>query len=203
MRSRQTIFKLSSVPLSLLGTRRGGILEGEYLGVSSCCVLFLARRAPLSDEESKTSSSQHLGSQEFCVSSSLSEVSSLHACPAPKKPFPDGTGQERTSTLVDSVASFLRQMPLGAVKQSHTLVWQEPFATSVSWVGGSSRESPACWHSSEEHLLPSHCRWSSQQSAVVAAVPRGWMLMARWRRSLGPSWKSSHPIPTRSVQERL
>ncbi|XP_056215274.1 BCL-6 corepressor-like protein 1 isoform X6 [Falco biarmicus] len=32
------------------------------------------RRAPLSDEESKTSSSQHLGSQEFCVSSSLSEV---------------------------------------------------------------------------------------------------------------------------------
>ncbi|XP_009947545.1 PREDICTED: BCL-6 corepressor-like protein 1, partial [Leptosomus discolor] len=31
-------------------------------------------RAPLSDEESKTSSSQHLGSQEFCVSSSLSEV---------------------------------------------------------------------------------------------------------------------------------
>ncbi|NXV08382.1 BCORL protein, partial [Cettia cetti] len=32
------------------------------------------RRAPISDEESKTSSSQHLGSQEFCVSSSLSEV---------------------------------------------------------------------------------------------------------------------------------
>ncbi|NWH63370.1 BCORL protein, partial [Geococcyx californianus] len=32
------------------------------------------RRAPLSDEESKTSSSQHLGSQEFCVSSSLSKV---------------------------------------------------------------------------------------------------------------------------------
>ncbi|XP_010078850.1 PREDICTED: BCL-6 corepressor-like protein 1 [Pterocles gutturalis] len=33
-----------------------------------------AWRAPLSDEESKTSSSQHLGSQEFCVSSSLSKV---------------------------------------------------------------------------------------------------------------------------------
>ncbi|KAH1165364.1 hypothetical protein KIL84_022923, partial [Mauremys mutica] len=32
------------------------------------------RRAPLSDEESNKSSSQHLGSQEFCVSSSLSKV---------------------------------------------------------------------------------------------------------------------------------
>ncbi|XP_055674004.1 BCL-6 corepressor-like protein 1 isoform X4 [Falco peregrinus] len=38
------------------------------------CGLNEERRAPLSDEESKTSSSQHLGSQEFCVSSSLSEV---------------------------------------------------------------------------------------------------------------------------------
>jgi len=49
-----------------------------------------ARRAPLSDEESKTSSSQHLGSQEFCVSSSLSEVSALRACLGPRRPFPDG-----------------------------------------------------------------------------------------------------------------
>ncbi|XP_059680407.1 BCL-6 corepressor-like protein 1 [Gavia stellata] len=38
------------------------------------CGLNEERRAPLSDEESKTSSSQHLGSQEFCVSSSLSKV---------------------------------------------------------------------------------------------------------------------------------
>ncbi|NXY37952.1 BCORL protein, partial [Pomatorhinus ruficollis] len=38
------------------------------------CGLNEERRAPISDEESKTSSSQHLGSQEFCVSSSLSEV---------------------------------------------------------------------------------------------------------------------------------
>ncbi|NWU92817.1 BCORL protein, partial [Upupa epops] len=38
------------------------------------CGLNEERRAPLSDEESKTSSSQHLGSQEFCVSSSLAEV---------------------------------------------------------------------------------------------------------------------------------
>ncbi|NXF74275.1 BCORL protein, partial [Sclerurus mexicanus] len=38
------------------------------------CGLNEERRASLSDEESKTSSSQHLGSQEFCVSSSLSEV---------------------------------------------------------------------------------------------------------------------------------
>ncbi|NXI34653.1 BCORL protein, partial [Galbula dea] len=38
------------------------------------CGLNEERRAPLSDEESKTSSSQHLASQEFCVSSSLSEV---------------------------------------------------------------------------------------------------------------------------------
>lgn len=37
------------------------------------------RRAPLSDEESNTSSSQHLGSQEFCVGSSLSKVSPLYA----------------------------------------------------------------------------------------------------------------------------
>ncbi|NWU73469.1 BCORL protein, partial [Pterocles burchelli] len=38
------------------------------------CGLNEERRAPLSDEESKTSNSQHLGSQEFCVSSSLSKV---------------------------------------------------------------------------------------------------------------------------------
>ncbi|XP_065499286.1 BCL-6 corepressor-like protein 1 [Caloenas nicobarica] len=38
------------------------------------CGLNEDRRAPLSDEESKTSSSQHLASQEFCVSSSLSKV---------------------------------------------------------------------------------------------------------------------------------
>ncbi|KAM4660058.1 BCL-6 corepressor-like protein 1 isoform 2-T2 [Amazona ochrocephala] len=38
------------------------------------CGLNEERRAPLSDEESKASSSQHLRSQEFCVSSSLSEV---------------------------------------------------------------------------------------------------------------------------------
>nr|XP_030128607.1 BCL-6 corepressor-like protein 1 isoform X2 [Taeniopygia guttata] len=38
------------------------------------CGLNEERRTPISDEESKTSSSQHLGSQEFCVSSSLSEV---------------------------------------------------------------------------------------------------------------------------------
>ncbi|XP_040428465.1 BCL-6 corepressor-like protein 1 [Cygnus olor] len=38
------------------------------------CGLNEERRAPLSDEESKTNSSQHLGSQEFCVSSSLSKV---------------------------------------------------------------------------------------------------------------------------------
>ncbi|KAM9373902.1 BCL-6 corepressor-like protein 1 [Phaethornis superciliosus] len=38
------------------------------------CGLNEERRAPLSDEESKTSSSQHLGSQDFCVSSSLSKV---------------------------------------------------------------------------------------------------------------------------------
>ncbi|NXN88911.1 BCORL protein, partial [Bombycilla garrulus] len=38
------------------------------------CGLNEERRAPISDEESKTSSSQHLGSQEFCVSGSLSEV---------------------------------------------------------------------------------------------------------------------------------
>ncbi|XP_059588662.1 BCL-6 corepressor-like protein 1 isoform X1 [Alligator mississippiensis] len=38
------------------------------------CGLNEERRAPLSDEESNTSSSQHLGSQEFCVGSSLSKV---------------------------------------------------------------------------------------------------------------------------------
>uniref|UniRef100_A0A8C4WLG5 BCL6 corepressor like 1 n=1 Tax=Gopherus evgoodei TaxID=1825980 RepID=A0A8C4WLG5_9SAUR len=38
------------------------------------CGLNEERRAPLSDEESNKSSSQHLGSQEFCVSSSLSKV---------------------------------------------------------------------------------------------------------------------------------
>lgn len=59
------------------------------------------RRAPLSDEESKTSSSQHLGSQEFCVSSSLSKVSSICAHPGPLgRPFSDGTGQARTPALL-------------------------------------------------------------------------------------------------------
>uniref|UniRef100_A0A8C8RK20 BCL6 corepressor like 1 n=1 Tax=Pelusios castaneus TaxID=367368 RepID=A0A8C8RK20_9SAUR len=38
------------------------------------CGLNEERRAPLSDEESNKSSSQHLGSQEFCVGSSLSKV---------------------------------------------------------------------------------------------------------------------------------
>uniref|UniRef100_A0A8C0JDH4 BCL6 corepressor like 1 n=1 Tax=Chelonoidis abingdonii TaxID=106734 RepID=A0A8C0JDH4_CHEAB len=42
------------------------------------CGLNEERRVPLSDEESNKSSSQHLGSQEFCVSSSLSKVSSLY-----------------------------------------------------------------------------------------------------------------------------
>ncbi|NXY77849.1 BCORL protein, partial [Glareola pratincola] len=46
----------------------------DILGFHNAVSCSSARRAPLSDEESKTSSSQHLGSQEFCVSSSLSKV---------------------------------------------------------------------------------------------------------------------------------
>lgn len=64
------------------------------------------RRAPISDEESKTSSSQHLGSQEFCVSSSLSEVSSLPAQLSPRRPFPDGIGQAGAFSLMDSSTPF-------------------------------------------------------------------------------------------------
>uniref|UniRef100_A0A8D0F8D3 BCL6 corepressor like 1 n=1 Tax=Strix occidentalis caurina TaxID=311401 RepID=A0A8D0F8D3_STROC len=83
------------------------------------CGLNEERRAPLSDEESKTSSSQHLGSQEFCVSSSLSEVSSLHVCLRPTRPFPDGTGQARASTLRGPAGFFSREVHPGAVRQSN------------------------------------------------------------------------------------
>uniref|UniRef100_A0A663EHW7 BCL6 corepressor like 1 n=1 Tax=Aquila chrysaetos chrysaetos TaxID=223781 RepID=A0A663EHW7_AQUCH len=80
------------------------------------CGLNEERRAPLSDEESKTSSSQHLGSQEFCVSSSLSEVSSLHVCLGSRRPFPDGTGRARACTLVGPAGPFSRGGHLGAVR---------------------------------------------------------------------------------------
>lgn len=84
-----------------------GCWEG-ILGFCNAVSCSSARRAPLSDEESKTSSSQHLGSQEFCVSSSLAKVSSLRARLGPRRPFPDGTGQGRASTLMGPAGSFLR-----------------------------------------------------------------------------------------------
>lgn len=67
---------------------KGGL--GCWKGTLGCCnTVFCSphRRAPLSDEESKTNSSQHLGSQEFCVSSSLSKVSSSCACLGQRRPF--------------------------------------------------------------------------------------------------------------------
>lgn len=65
---------------------QGGV--GCWEGILECCNAVSSsspRRAPISDEESKTSSSQHLGSQEFCVSSSLSEVSSLPVQLGPRR----------------------------------------------------------------------------------------------------------------------
>lgn len=83
------------------GQREVGFSEG-ILGFCNAVSSFSLRRAPISDEESKTSSSQHLGSQEFCVSSSLSEVSSLLAQLGPRRPFPDETGRAGAFSLMDS-----------------------------------------------------------------------------------------------------
>lgn len=88
-------FCSSAALLSHVGTGKVSIL-----GFCNTMSYSPFRRAPLSDEESKTSSSQHLGSQEFCVSSSLSKVSSICAHPGPLgRPFSDGTGQARTPAL--------------------------------------------------------------------------------------------------------
>lgn len=99
------------------GWGRLGCWESN-LGFCNAMSHSLLRRAPLSDEESKTSSSQHLGSQEFCVSSSLSKVSSIGAHPGPLgRPFSDGTGQARAPALMgpaDLLSRGMHQRAQGA-----------------------------------------------------------------------------------------
>lgn len=122
-----------------------GCWEG-ILGFCNALSCSLARRAPLSDEESKTSSSQHLASQEFCVSSSLSKVSSLCACLGPRRPFPDGTGQGRTSTVTGPVGSLLRGVHLGAVKAKRYSSWARAVCHFCLCVLGETGEAACSSH---------------------------------------------------------
>ncbi|XP_065412414.1 BCL-6 corepressor-like protein 1 isoform X2 [Chrysemys picta bellii] len=70
------------------------------------CGLNEERRAPLSDEESNKSSSQHLGSQEFCVSSSLSKVE-LTAVSGGS----NAQGLDATSSVEEKLGPKLEEQP--------------------------------------------------------------------------------------------
>lgn len=120
-----------------------GCWEG-ILGFCNAVSCSSARRAPLSDEESKTSSSQHLGSQEFCVSSSLSKVSSLRACLGPRRPFPDRTGQARASALMGPAGSFSRGVPLGAIRAKQCSSWARAVCHFCLCVLGGWAERGSC-----------------------------------------------------------